>query len=112
MNCGNCGFEVNDDEVFCLNCGSRIETDKRNKNQSYESNQIPYEQKSAIQMNAVEKKEPAMFIYIIMGMAIVGVTAIIIWGGFYLYKMNNDARMHTESKESSSLSEDEYRYHY
>lgn len=104
MYCGNSGCKVSEDDVVCLNCGSRIETDDYGRDPSYEQNKDveTQQQDPAIRVKAARKREPAMFIYPIMGGAIVGLIAIVIWGGLQLNQLNNNTESQVDSSSSKA----------
>lgn len=83
MFCKNCGNPLKDDDLFCQNCGMKITNGKK-------------EEKSEIQnTNSKEKKGGTGIVYSLIGIMIVILFAVLVFGGYYLISGKNLKKVKT-----------------
>lgn len=124
MYCENCGAKIPDDAVFCEECGARVSRDDiKEKNSDYDHQKI--EKKEVINENnevikiakyddkkiAHKDKDSTKIIYTI---GIVGISCLLIIGGFVIHsklkkknKGTNMAKSQTEETQESVITESE-----
>ncbi len=119
MFCGNCGCKVKDDDIFCPNCGNRLEsvnrggayTEQEKQGNTYESRRnMDYRSTNSYEQSMAQKgkkKETPLLAYSLMGMVIVILIVAIGWGGYHLWKMGDEKDIYVAPSVASTDPENE-----